>query len=331
MKSTTAFAVWGTVLLGSAACVTETHRHRSPALRTDAWYRDSVVNIHFDNHSNLLAKDVSPGELASMFADVPVTMIQVSGQNNLRATYPTPSPGTNNPAANGYDTLAAFKRVTRQQGQETLRLHVGRPPSAGHQGSPGMGRAIGADSTPEINGEPIVCQRPHRDGKGYLTERFIPQVREIIRLYDPEGFWFDGDYILPRPCWCPRCLVGGKPTRGWMPRANRTIPAQALDRVASGRIPRLSPCGGGRHPRGQSQGTLYQQLVVGVDARGLHRCSRRSAATPGTSGRCIPCSALGRAEEALRHHELLHGEARSWPPPARDTGTRSSARFRKVH
>ena len=212
MKSTTAFAVWVTVLLGSAACVTETHRHRSPALRTDAWYRDSVVNIHFDNHSNLIAKDVPPGELASMFADVPVTMIQVSGQSNLHATYPT-QVGTNNPTANGYDTLAAFKHVTHRQGKKLcVYMSVDRRP-LDIKDHPEWA-AIGADGTPEINGEPIVCQRPHRDGTGYLTERFIPQIREIIRLYDPEGFWFDGDYILPRPCWCPRCLAEWKADTG---------------------------------------------------------------------------------------------------------------------
>jgi len=212
MKSATALAVCGTILLGSAACVTETHLKRTAPLRTDAWYRDSVVNIHFDNHSNLLAKDVPSEKLAAMFADVPVTMLQVSAQSNGHATYPT-QVGTNNPAANGYDTLAAFKRVTRQQGKKLcVYMSVDRRP-LDIKDHP-QWAAIGADGKPEINGEPIVCQRPHRDGTGYLAERFIPQIREIIRLYDPEGFWFDGDYILPRPCWCPRCLAEWKADTG---------------------------------------------------------------------------------------------------------------------
>ena len=212
MKSATALAVCGTILLGSAACVTETHLGRSTPLRTDAWYRDSVVNIHFDNHSGLLAKDVPPEKLAAMFADVPVTMLQVSGQSNGHATYPT-QVGTNNPAANGYDTLAAFKRVTRQQGKKLcVYMSVDRRP-LDIKDHP-QWAAIGVDGKPEINGEPIVCQRPHRDGTGYLTERFIPQIREIVRFYDPEGFWFDGDYILPRPCWCPRCLAEWKADTG---------------------------------------------------------------------------------------------------------------------
>ena len=212
MKSVTALAVCGTILIGSSACVTETHFGCSEPLRTDAWYRDSVVNIHFDNHSNLLAKDVPPEKLAAMFADVPVTMLQVSGQSNLHATYPT-QVGTNHPAANGYDALAAFKRVTRQQGKKLcVYMSVDRRP-LDLKDHP-QWAAIGADGKSEINGEPIVCQRQHRDGTGYLAERFLPQIREIIRLYDPEGFWFDGDYILPRPCWCPRCLAEWKADTG---------------------------------------------------------------------------------------------------------------------
>ncbi|HNX33812.1 MAG TPA: beta-galactosidase trimerization domain-containing protein [Kiritimatiellia bacterium] len=212
MRSATALAACGTLLLGSAACVTETHFKHTAPLRTDAWYRDSVVNIHFDNHSGLLAKAVPPEELAAMFADVPATMLQVSGQSNGHATYPT-QVGTNNPAANGYDTLAAFKRVTRQQGKKLcVYMSVDRRP-LDIKDHP-QWAAIGADGKSEINGEPIVCQRPHRDGTGYLTERFIPQIREIVRLYDPAGFWFDGDYILPRPCWCPRCLAEWKADTG---------------------------------------------------------------------------------------------------------------------
>ena len=212
MKSAALFTACGAILLGSAACITETHRARTVPLRTDAWYRDSVVNIHFDNHSGMLAQDLPQDELEKLFADIPVTMLQVSAQSNLHATYPT-LVGTNNPAANGYDTLAAFKTLTRRQGKKLcVYMSVDRRPLDIHDHPEWA--AIGADGNPEINGEPIVCQRPHRDGKGYLYERFIPQIQEIIRRYDPEGFWFDGDYILPRPCWCPRCLAEWKADTG---------------------------------------------------------------------------------------------------------------------
>lgn len=212
MKSTFAGTLLVAVFLGTAACVTESRHGRPEPLRTDAWYRDSVVNIHFDNHSGLLAQNVPQRELEALFADIPATMLQVSGQSNGHATYPT-LVGTNNPAANGYDTLAAFKALTRRQDKKLcVYMSVDRRP-LDLKDHPEWA-AIGADGKPEINGEPIVCQRPHRDGKGYLAERFIPQIQEIIRRYDTDGFWFDGDYILPRPCWCPRCLAAWKADTG---------------------------------------------------------------------------------------------------------------------
>lgn len=205
-------AACGTLLLIAAACVTAHRKTGRPRLRTDAWYRHSVVNVHFDNHSGLLAQDLSQKELETLFADVPVTMLQVSAQSNRHATYPTRI-GTNDPAAHGYDTLAAFKTLARRQGKKLcVYMSVDRRPLDIHDHPEWA--AIGADGKPEINGEPIVCQRPHRDGKGYLYERFIPQIQEIIRRYDPDGFWFDGDYILPRPCWCPRCLAEWKADTG---------------------------------------------------------------------------------------------------------------------
>jgi hypothetical protein len=176
------------------------------------WYRQSIVNLHCDNHSGLLGKGLPADELAAMFATLPVTMIQVSAQSNGYATYAT-QVGLNNPAAEGCDTLAAFKDIARRQGKRLcIYMSVDRRPldlKAHPQWA-----AINAAGQQEIAGEPIVCQRPHRDRTGYLYERFVPQIQEIIRRYDPDGFWFDGDYILTRPCWCDRCLKEWKADTG---------------------------------------------------------------------------------------------------------------------
>lgn len=184
----------------------------APATSRTAWYRESVVNIHFDNHSGLLGKGVPAEQLAAMFAGVPVTMLQVSAQSNAQATYPT-QVGLNNPAAEGYDTLATFKEITRRQGKKLcIYMSVDRRPLELKQHPEWA--AVNAAGQPEINGEPIVCQRPTRDRAGYLYERFVPQIQEIIRRYDPDGFWFDGDYVLTRPCWCANCLKEWKADTG---------------------------------------------------------------------------------------------------------------------
>ena len=175
------------------------------AAERDDWYRASVVNLHFDNHSDLLAKGVPRDDLAAALASIPVSMVQVSGQSNRWATYPT-AVGLNNPAADGYDTLATFRDICRAQGKKLcVYMSVDRRPDqlAAHP----EWAAREADGKISVNSEPIVCQRPNRAHKGYLYEQFLPQIKEIIAKYDPDGLWYDGDYILPRPCWCANCLA----------------------------------------------------------------------------------------------------------------------------
>jgi len=189
------------------------------AAERDAWYRGSVVNLHFDNHSDLLAQEVPREDLAAALASIPVGMVQVSGQSNRWATYPT-AIGLDNPAANGYDTLAVFREITRAQGKKLcVYMSVDRRPDqlAAHP----EWAAREADDKVSVNGEPIVCQRPNRERKGYLYEQFLPQIKEIIAKYDPDGLWFDGDYILPRPCWCANCQ------KEWLAEMGRPAPREA--------------------------------------------------------------------------------------------------------
>lgn len=176
------------------------------------WYRHSLVNIHFDNHSSLLGQGQTVDELTAALSTVPVQMIQVSAQSNGYATYPT-EVGLDNPGRKSHDTLGTFKEVARRLGLKLcVYMSVDRRPLE-LKDHPEWA-AVGADGQPIIVGDPIVCQRPNREKKGYLYERFIPQIREIISKYDPDGFWFDGDYILTRPCWCERCLREWKQDTG---------------------------------------------------------------------------------------------------------------------
>jgi len=39
------------------------------------------------------------------------------------------------------------------------------------------------------------------------------QLRELIERYDPDGFWFDGDW--GGPCYCPRCQARFRQETGW--------------------------------------------------------------------------------------------------------------------
>ncbi len=191
--------------------------------RRNEWYRNATLIIHCDNHSALLGKGASVEELVSALRTVPCDMIQVSAQSNTYATYPT-EVGLNHPDAEGYDTLATFKEVTKRLGIKfCIYMSVDRRPTL-IKDHPEFAR-IAADGKIPAQGEPVVCQRPDKERKGYLYEKFIPQIEEIIRKYDPDGFWFDGDYILARPCWCERCLKAWKDEKGGeAPRDDKAPP-----------------------------------------------------------------------------------------------------------
>jgi hypothetical protein len=194
----------------------------APRPARSEWYRHSVANAHFDNHSGPLGMGQGADALTEMLGTMPVTMIQVSAQSNGPATYPT-EVGINNKETGGYDTLGTFKEVTRRLGRKLcIYMSVDRRPLE-LQAHPEWGQ-LDPSGKQVISGDPIVCQRPTRNRKGYLYERFLPQIREIIRKYDPDGVWFDGDYILTRPCWCANCLKEWKADTGLDAPQNESSP-----------------------------------------------------------------------------------------------------------
>ena len=48
---------------------------------------------------------------------------------------------------------------------------------------------------------------------GYWDEWVSVHLRELIRTYDPDGIWVDGDW--PGPCYCPRCQQRLRADTGW--------------------------------------------------------------------------------------------------------------------
>lgn len=178
------------------------------APRRSDWYRGATFMIHCDNHTALIGKGHSVEDLVKALGTAPCEMIQVSAQSNGYATYPT-EVGPNNPDLEGYDTLATFKEVARRLNWKFCVYMSVDQRSLEIKDHPGWGH-VGAAGKSPAGDELIVCQRPNREKKGYLYEKFIPQILEIIRKYDPDGFWFDGDGALTRPCWCERCLQAWK-------------------------------------------------------------------------------------------------------------------------
>ncbi len=169
-----------------------------PAAEPATWYWDSPVNIHWDNHSGPLGKGLSVDQIADMFAGLDVDLIQVSARSTPYATFPTRI-GLPNPTLGDYDTLATWRAVTRKLGKRLgVYINTIEEPRMTEEHPEWM-------SVNASGGRTGLCLRPSADGRGYLETILIPLVREIIARYDPDGFWFDGDYAVPPVCYCASC------------------------------------------------------------------------------------------------------------------------------
>ncbi len=198
----TVLAVGATVMTGCSA---------APKPRSD-WYRDALVVLHNDNHSNLLGKGHSVDELTEMVRDIPVPMIQVSAFGAVgTTTYPT----TIRPHRDqgDWDTLAAWKQVADRLDRRFcvyintrgLRISKDRPDWMQRDArGKGKGRHGGLD----------ICLRPSPDGSGALESLFLPMLREIVTRYQPDGIWVDGDHARTATCYCPGCKAAWKALTG---------------------------------------------------------------------------------------------------------------------
>ena len=176
------------------------------------WYRDSLLYVHIDNHSEPAGKGQDVDDLTALLGSIPADMVQVSAQSSGPATYPTEI-GINNPELRGYDTLATFKEIAGRLGRKLcIYMSVDRRPELIER-HPEWAQ-VDADGN---RSDLMVCQRPNSRGEGYLYEGFLPQIREIIANYDPDGLWFDGDLVLARSCWCERCVSDWRAETGLEP------------------------------------------------------------------------------------------------------------------
>ena len=196
------------IVIAPVAFLTLSLAHAQPVARNE-WYRHAIVSAHCDNHSGPLGMGQSLDDLTRMFGSIPLSMIQVSAQSDGPATYPT-KVNVNNPDLKGYDTPGTFKEITRKLGRK-LCIYMSSDRRAPLLKLHPDWAVVNAEGQPDSI---VVCERAHRDKTGFLYEAQIPQIREIIAKYDPDGLWFDGDYWYQNPCWCPRCLAEWKADTG---------------------------------------------------------------------------------------------------------------------
>lgn len=189
-----------------------------PAWAAANWHADAFFGLHYDLHPNAgdteLGRETTHAHIREMLGRVRPDFVQYDCKGHGGWTgYPTkvgsPSPGIVN------DALRVWRDVTREMGIPLSIHYSGVWDTRAIELNPDWGRR-NADGGLDPNN---TC----RTG-GYTTEFMIPQLIEVVREYDVDGMWIDGENWASKPCWCERCIAAFQGQSGHDP-----VPRSAAD------------------------------------------------------------------------------------------------------
>lgn len=163
------------------------------------WHDNGFFGIHFDLHPNArdteLGKETTPEQIRDFLLKVKPDFVQYDCKGHPGYTgYPTkvgsPSPGI------VQDALRLWRDVTKELGIPLSIHYSGVWDSRAIELNPDWGRRKPDGSIDPNN----TCRTSDYDAK-----LMIPQLIEVIKEYDIDGIWVDGENWASFPCWCDRC------------------------------------------------------------------------------------------------------------------------------
>ncbi len=169
------------------------------AQAAENWHEKAFFGLHYDLHPNAkdteLGKDTTYEHVRAMLEKVKPDFVQYDCKGHPGYTgYPTkvgsPSPGIVN------DALKVWRQVTRDLGIPLSIHYSGVWDTRAIEVHPEWAR-IGADGKSDPNNTCRLC--------GYESELMIPQLLEVVREYDIDGMWIDGENWASHPCWSESC------------------------------------------------------------------------------------------------------------------------------
>ncbi|MCX8064378.1 MAG: beta-galactosidase trimerization domain-containing protein [Candidatus Hydrogenedentes bacterium] len=167
--------------------------------QTPNWHENGFFGIHFDLHPNAkdteLGKETNPEQIRDFLLKVKPDFVQYDCKGHPGYTgYPTkigsPSPGI------VQDALRIWRDVTKELGIPLSIHYSGVWDSRAIELNPDWGRKKSDGSIDPNN----TCRT-----SDYDTQLMIPQLIEVIKEYDIDGIWVDGENWASFPCWCERC------------------------------------------------------------------------------------------------------------------------------
>lgn len=169
------------------------------ALGAENWHEDAFFGLHYDFHAAAtdtnLGEETSYAHIREMLEKVQPDFVQYDCKgHNGYTSYPTqvgsPSPGIVN------DALKVWREVTRDLGIPLSIHYSGVWDTRAIELNPAWAR-IRADGTPDPNYTSRLS--------AYAEELMIPQLLEVVREYDIDGMWIDGENWASHPDWSDAC------------------------------------------------------------------------------------------------------------------------------
>lgn len=169
------------------------------------WHDNVFFGLHFDIHATLsdknLGRDASVEQLIAQFEKVKPDFVQCDCKGHPGVTAWPTDVGVQSPGI-VKDALAIWREATRRLGLPLIMHYSGVYDVAAIANHPDWGRV---KSAREAAGGDMLDHDSTCPLSDYTSKYMIPQMLELIRKYDVDGFWVDGENWATKPCYCARC------------------------------------------------------------------------------------------------------------------------------
>ncbi|MHC4123240.1 MAG: hypothetical protein ACYSSI_06670 [Planctomycetota bacterium] len=162
------------------------------------WYRKGFYNLFFHYVANdklKVGRNFIPDEIKRLISlSNPDSIIAEAKSNFGWTTYPSEIGFT--PPLLEKDLMQIYRNIACDLGIPfTIMYNIGRDGQIMER-KPEFNRL-------RLNGE--ICDRRISYSTGVAEEYLWPQVREIMKKYKPDSFWFDGSCFTVESCFLPVC------------------------------------------------------------------------------------------------------------------------------
>ncbi len=192
-RITAMLGVWAMVAVAGGVCAAE-EKAAPPN-----WHENAFFGLHYDLHAGAkdteLGRETTEEHIRAMLDLVKPDFVQYDCKGHPGyAGYPTkvgsPSPGIVN------DALKVWRKVTKDMGIPLSIHYSGVWDTRAIELHPEWAR-INANGKPDPNNTSRMSK--------YDEELLIPQLLEVVKEYDIDGMWIDGENWACKPDWSDAC------------------------------------------------------------------------------------------------------------------------------